>query len=284
MSSCCLLLLLAVAAQAATVLVTGANRGLGSATASLLLKHGHAVVATTRGSFDALKHLGQLSKPATAERTWLWQLDVAQPDSVAQLSNELLPLVGPIDAVVNNAGACLVGNDVGTLRRTLDVNFYGAVNVWQACLPFLQPQGCVINVTSGDGELVCLSSSIAAELQAAETLQAVRAVAERAVTALTKDPALELACGPTPAYSLSKALLNAATRCSSSNNNSSSCGASQRVFAVCPGDVATRMCSAAAGDAVLSAEAAAEHIVAMALRPGDFTSGSFYRFRQTIPW
>jgi NAD(P)-dependent dehydrogenase (short-subunit alcohol dehydrogenase family) len=119
--------------------------------------------------------------------------------------------------------------------------------------------------------------------------QAVRAVAERAVTALTADPALELACGPTPAYSLSKALLNAATRCSNSSidnssNGASPCGESQRVFAVCPGDVATRMCSAAAGDAVLSAEAAAEHIVAMALQPSEFTSGSFYRFRQTIPW
>jgi NADPH:quinone reductase-like Zn-dependent oxidoreductase len=171
MRSCCLVLLLAVAAQAATVLLTGANRGLGLATASLLQKQGHAVVATSRGSVDVLKHLGQLSNAAIAERTWLWQLDVAQPDSVAQLSNELLPLVGPIDAVVNNAGACLVGNDVGTLRRTLDVNFYGAVNVWEACLPFLQPQGCVINVTSGDGELLCLSSSIAAELQAVETLQ-----------------------------------------------------------------------------------------------------------------
>jgi NAD(P)-dependent dehydrogenase (short-subunit alcohol dehydrogenase family) len=114
--------------------------------------------------------------------------------------------------------------------------------------------------------------------------QAVRAVAERAVTALTADPALELACGPTPAYSLSKALLNAATRCSSNSNGASSYGVSPRVFAVCPGDVATRMCSAAAGDAVLSAEAAAEHIVAMALQPGEFTSGSFYRFRESIPW
>jgi NAD(P)-dependent dehydrogenase (short-subunit alcohol dehydrogenase family) len=171
MLACCLILVLAVAAQAATVLVTGANRGLGLATATLLLEQGHAVVATSRGSIDALKHLAQLSNPATAERTWLWQLDVAQPDSVAQLGSELLPLLGPIDAVINNAGACLVGSDVDTLRRTLDVNFYGTVNVWEACLPFMRPQGCVINVTSGDGELLCLSSSIAAELFSAETLQ-----------------------------------------------------------------------------------------------------------------
>jgi NAD(P)-dependent dehydrogenase (short-subunit alcohol dehydrogenase family) len=110
----------------------------------------------------------------------------------------------------------------------------------------------------------------------------VRAVAERAVAALTADPALELACGPTPAYSLSKALLNAATRCSSSSNSSGK--VSPRVFAVCPGDVDTRMCSAAAEDSVLSAGEAAEHIVAMALQPSEFASGSFNRFRQAIPW
>jgi NADP-dependent 3-hydroxy acid dehydrogenase YdfG len=173
----CFILLLAVTAQAATVLVTGANRGLGLATAALLLKQGHSVVATSRGSIDSLKPLQHLSNPATAQRTWLRQLDVTQSDSVAQLASELLPLVGPLDAVINNAGACLVGSGVDTLRRTLNVNFYGAVNVWEACLPHLRPQGCVINVTSGDGELLCLSSSIAIELMAAESLQVMQSLA-----------------------------------------------------------------------------------------------------------
>src|SRR5215217_5988835 len=69
------------------VLITGAARGIGLATAQVLASRGHSVVAT------------DISAPSGLEGIRAHVLDVTRDDSVARCLDE----VGPLDAVVNNA-------------------------------------------------------------------------------------------------------------------------------------------------------------------------------------
>src|ERR671922_1892069 len=70
------------------VLITGAARGIGMATAQVLASRGHSVVAT------------DISALSGSEGIQAHVLDVTSDDSVARCLKE----VGPLDAIVNNAG------------------------------------------------------------------------------------------------------------------------------------------------------------------------------------
>src|SRR6186713_2822909 len=74
--------------KALRVLITGAARGIGMATAQVLANRGHSVVATDVSALSGLEGI-----PAHV-------LDVTSDDSVARCLEE----VGPLDAIVNNAG------------------------------------------------------------------------------------------------------------------------------------------------------------------------------------
>ena len=73
--------------KALRVLITGAARGIGMATAQVLANRGHSVVATDISALNGL------------EGIQAHVLDVTSDDSVARCLKE----VGPLDAVVNNA-------------------------------------------------------------------------------------------------------------------------------------------------------------------------------------
>ena len=124
----------AVAESKMTVLVTGANRGIGLELARQLIEDGHKVIGTARKPADAgeLKSLG-------AE---VLQLDVTDSASVAAMAAALEGR--PIDLLINNAGtggqapADLANTDFERVKLTLDVNSLGPMRVTQALLPSLQ--------------------------------------------------------------------------------------------------------------------------------------------------
>ncbi len=90
----------------------------------------------------------------------------------------------------------------------------------------------------------------------------------------------ELAFGDTPAYSISKAALNALTRIMHTEETDEHVG----ILAVCPGDVDTRMCMLPSGSDILTPEIAAKDVLYVAMNPEQFSSGRFYRARQEIDW
>eukprot|EP00611_Tribonema_gayanum_P016534 TRINITY_DN287_c0_g1_i1.p1 TRINITY_DN287_c0_g1~~TRINITY_DN287_c0_g1_i1.p1 ORF type:complete len:338 (+),score=62.80 TRINITY_DN287_c0_g1_i1:39-1052(+) len=290
-----------------TALVTGASRGLGLALATLLVQQDYHVILTARSEADGRKAASDLSAQCQGTGTiTFWHLDVSSPDSIKHFATQCVPTLpsGSLTAVFNNAGVCLSGADIATLQHSLDVNFYGPLCVMEACLPFMDEEGVVVNVSSGDGELLWLNSDIAEALRQAQTVQDVRAAADRILQRAALDPGAELAFGATPAYSVSKALLNAAVRChhgipyapdpaedALNAGRASSCGGgstAQRpaVVAVCPGDVRTRMASTeeAQREGVLSALEAAAHVVGLAMRRERTAGGLFYRYGAVIPW
>ncbi|MEA2459535.1 MAG: hypothetical protein QOC95_2507, partial [Thermoleophilaceae bacterium] len=133
-----------------SVLVTGAARGIGRATALRLAAAGWDVVAGVRRDED-----GQALSAAGEGRIVSVPLDITDADQLASLSDAL---PGSLDAVVNNAGIVVGGPIEGVplddLRHQLEVNVVGQVAVTQAVMPRLRAsRGRVVFVSSLSGRV-----------------------------------------------------------------------------------------------------------------------------------
>ncbi|WP_395292626.1 SDR family oxidoreductase [Kitasatospora hibisci] len=138
------------------VLITGTSSGIGLAAAVAAARAGHHVVATMRdtGRADALR--AAAAEAGVAERVEVARLDVTDTASVTECLDAVLARHGRLDAVVNNAGAGYVGtveqDGLDPVRATMEVNFFGVVDVTRAALPHLRASGGrVITVTSVGG-------------------------------------------------------------------------------------------------------------------------------------
>jgi NAD(P)-dependent dehydrogenase (short-subunit alcohol dehydrogenase family) len=120
-----------------TVLVTGANRGLGRALVEEALRRGaRRVYAGTR---TPLSHMDSRVTPLT--------LDITDPAQVRAAAER----VESLDVLVNNAGVGLYDDlsDASVLERHLAVNLFGTHNVTQAFLPKLAAsRGAIVTVSS----------------------------------------------------------------------------------------------------------------------------------------
>ena len=187
--------------------VTGANRGIGLETARQLAKLGWQVVLTSRDADkgrQAATHLREQGLTVDA-----LQLDVTDRASCEAARQWLAQHFERIDALVNNAGILIDPQGVSVLdltsdvlRKTLETNLFGVLNVTQALAPLLRasPGARVVNLSSGLGQL--------ADMQAG-----------------------------TPAYRMSKTALNALTRILAAEFASQGI----KVNAMCPGWVRTEM-------------------------------------------
>ena len=126
------------------VLITGAARGIGMATAQVLANRGHSVVATDKSAVSGLEGIQTHA------------LDVTRDDSVARC----LEAVGPLDAIVNNAaitsgGGPVEGYPLDRFRQMFETNTLGALRVIQAVLPTWRKRGSgvIVNVSSVNGRV-----------------------------------------------------------------------------------------------------------------------------------
>src|SRR6266702_5516335 len=120
-----------------TVLVTGANRGIGRALAAeALARNARQVYAGTR---RPLAHPDARVTPLT--------LDVTSPEQVQAAAGE----IGSLDVVINKAGIALMDDltDPTAIERHLAVNLFGTYAVTQAFLPALsRSRGAIVNILS----------------------------------------------------------------------------------------------------------------------------------------
>lgn len=134
-----------------SVLLTGASRGIGQATALKLAASGWEVFAGVRRPEDG----AALVAASPAGRITALVLDVTDSAQIAALEQTLPERV---DALVNNAGIVVPGPVEGLtiedLRRQLEVNVVGQVAVTQALLPRLRTSGGrVVFVSSISGRV-----------------------------------------------------------------------------------------------------------------------------------
>lgn len=128
---------------ARVVLITGTSSGVGLAAAVGAAKAGFTTVATVRD----LDRTGELRAAADDAGVSLdvRRLDVTEEMSVTEAVRGVLGTYGRLDAVVNNAGVGSVGTlellTLEQIRATLEVNFFGVVNVSKAVMPHLRATG-----------------------------------------------------------------------------------------------------------------------------------------------
>jgi NAD(P)-dependent dehydrogenase (short-subunit alcohol dehydrogenase family) len=143
--------------------VTGANSGIGRATAVHLATRGFEVYGTVRNRDRAGKLQAMAAERAVDVR--LVELDVADDESVRRGFGEILDDAGRVDVLVNNAG--IGGNGVveetepATYLEIMNVNLCGAVRCAQAVLPQMRARrsGAIVNITSIAGRVAALAQS-----------------------------------------------------------------------------------------------------------------------------
>lgn len=128
-------------------LVTGSTTGIGRAIAEGLTQAGARVFVNGRNR--------EQGKEVAREcgGTYI-HADLAHPDDVASLANQLSARVGALDVLVNNAGmeqgATLENLTGDVLRSTFEVNLFAPIELTRALLPLLRAarSASIINVTS----------------------------------------------------------------------------------------------------------------------------------------
>ena len=117
-----------------TVLITGANRGIGRALVEKVLRRG--VSRVYAGTRQPLAHPDKRVTPLT--------LDVTNGAQIQRAVEQ----VESLDVLVNNAGLDFYADlgDRATLERLLAINFFGTYSVTQAFLPLLtRSRGAIVN-------------------------------------------------------------------------------------------------------------------------------------------
>jgi NAD(P)-dependent dehydrogenase (short-subunit alcohol dehydrogenase family) len=224
--------------------VTGGNRGVGLEVCRQLAVIGYAVVL---GSRDPRRgELAAKEIDPEGERITPCHIEVDNSVNIQQLGEWVKDKYGRVDAIVNNASAppdlwAIAGTtDLSPVAEALDVTLFGAWRVTQVLLPLLRrsPRPRIVNVSSEGGSIALMS-------------------------------------GGRPAYSVSKAALNALTRLLA--------GELYRdgilVNAVCPGG----MPNEGGRGGRTYAQGAASVVWAVTL-PNGGPTGTFTRDGRELPW
>ena len=137
-----------------TVLVTGANGGIGTHLVKRLLAEGWNV----SGVDISLDHL-QETCAANPDRMLALTADMREPNQLQEAVDATVTKFGGIDALVNNAGKWTIGQfdltSPDDWRQDIDINFVGPLLLTQMVLPILfgRGGGKIVSVTSDSGRV-----------------------------------------------------------------------------------------------------------------------------------
>jgi len=226
-------------------LVTGANRGLGFETCRQLAQLGLTVILSAR---DLTK--GEVAAKQLIERgldVMFYELDVLNQSHMNRIIRQIEQRFGRLDVLVNNAAILYdtwqsaVNAELEIVNQALASNLFGPWKLSQLCIPLMKRNnyGRIVNVSSGAGSLHYMGSG-------------------------------------SPAYSISKAALNAFSRILAADLH----GTGILVNSVDPGWVATDM----GGRGGRPVEDGAKGIVWAATLPDNGPSGGFFFDGKHAPW
>ncbi len=135
--------------------VTGGNRGIGLEICRQLAQQPDIkVILTSRDEEKGQVAVNQLKSEGLKAQLLL--LDITDPESIAAFITIVQGEYGRFDILINNAGIFLdkgqpgLSVDLNTVRRTIETNVYGALQLCQAAIPLMKKHnyGRIVNVSS----------------------------------------------------------------------------------------------------------------------------------------
>ena len=144
-----------------TWFITGTSSGIGYELTQKLLARGDRVAATLRkpAALDDLK-------AQYGDQLWVAALDVTDDAAIRHVVNRAFAELGRIDVVVSNAGYALFGAaeevDDAQIRKQIDTNLIGSIQLIRAVLPHLRKQGGgrILQVSSEGGQIAYPNFSV----------------------------------------------------------------------------------------------------------------------------
>lgn len=145
-------------------LVTGANRGIGYATAQQLGDRGMTVLVGARDA-DRGRAAAEKLRAGGVDAHHI-PLDVTDEQSVGRAAGWITDRYGRLDVLVNNAGIIVVDGSalpsettLATIRRVYETNVFAVVTVTNAMLPLLRnaPAARIVNVSSEVGSISAMT-------------------------------------------------------------------------------------------------------------------------------
>ena len=235
-------------------LVTGANKGIGFEVSRQLAMRGMTVLMGARNPQLGDEAAAKLGAEGLSVKAL--ELDVTRPETIASAAAAIEKEYGRLDVLVNNAGIVDQADgppgkaNIDAVRRVIEVNFHGPLQVTQALLPLLRKAEAarIVNVSSGLGSLT-----------------------------LNADPAWPFAEYKFMGYNGSKALLNMMTVQLAYELRDTKI----KVNAVNPGYTATDM---NANSGTQTVAEGSEEIVRQATSGEDGTTGVFSSREGVDPW
>jgi len=236
-------------------LITGANKGIGFATAQLLAKKDIKVIIAARNPKLGLDAAAKINATQPLHPAVFLEMDVADNKSVEAALATFKTQFDKLDILINNAGI-LQDTESATqvtqksLHETFQVNFFGTVHVTQVFLPLLK--------LSSAPRIVFVSSNLAS---------------------LTKhsDPTWGDYHAKFASYNASKTALNAYCIHLAAELRESAF----KINAVHPGYVQTDMTS---GKGPVTPDQAAQVLAKYALLPNDGPTGGFFDHKGRHDW
>lgn len=143
-----------------TVLITGANQGLGFETARQLAELGYYVYMGSRDKSKGIAAQQKLNELGLSNVEFI-EINVTDINSIKSAKQELEAKTQQLDVLINNAGISggmpqnLSTYEMENLRKVFETNFFGAVQTTQQFIDLLKKSAepRIVNVSSGLGSL-----------------------------------------------------------------------------------------------------------------------------------
>lgn len=141
-----------------TILITGASRGIGRATAILAGSMGARIAINYEKQSKLAEEAAEFVRRAGGQAVTI-RGDVSVSADAEKIVGETVKKFGALDVLINNAGIVswklMTDENIGYLQRMVDVNFNGVVNMTYAAIPIMRKQktgGVIVNIASGAGK------------------------------------------------------------------------------------------------------------------------------------
>lgn len=134
------------------VVITGGSDGIGRALVDACMRQG-AKVATCARNNDKLY---ELQKNYAHQPLLTYMADVSKETDCINFIGQVIKVYGVIDILINNAGismrALFSETNIDTLRKVMEINFWGSVYCTKYALPYVKEQkGTIVGVSSVAG-------------------------------------------------------------------------------------------------------------------------------------